>query len=810
MKRLKSFLSIGESTNPSGKRRLILSWKVWTIFALVVFLFYYIALPGKLFNDPFSTVLLDRNQELLSASIADDGQWRFPEGIAVPEKFAEAIILFEDKRFQSHWGVDPRSFARAIQQNIEAGDVVSGGSTITMQVIRLSRKGRNRSVYEKMIEMILASRLEFRYTKEEILALYAAHAPFGGNVVGLEAACWRYFGRDPSQLSWGEAALLAVLPNAPSLLHPGKNRDLLREKRNRLLIKLRDAGKIDAFTCSLAMDEVIPEEPKPLPRLARHLLDRAVKEGNGGKKIVTTLQLDLQVRVEQILGDHHQRLKGNHVFNGAALVAEVNTGNVLAYVGNTSTENDAAFSGSVDCIQAPRSTGSILKPFLFAAMLDEGKTLPKTLWPDIPLQINGFTPKNFSKEFDGAVPADKALIRSLNVPAVNMLRTYRYEKFHSLLEQMGMSTLRFEPDHYGLSLILGGAEGTLWDITGMYGSSARILNRYFERKGKNRYSPADIHALNFHASTEDSVPLKEDHEFDATSWLSAAAIYQTFDVLKEVYRPGEESGWRNFYSSKKIAWKTGTSFGHRDAWAVGVTPDYVVGVWIGNADGEGRPGLTGTDAAAPLMLDVFSQLQGQHWFQEPYNELEQITVCKKSGFRSTTRCEELDTLWVATKGLLSQSCPFHKKIHLTTDKKFRVHSDCDRVSKMVSTNWFVLPPVQEYYYKSKNLYYKSLPPFRKDCQPSQGIGAMDLIYPKHDARIYVPRELDGKPGQAVFELAHRDPGTIVFWHLDGDYIGSTQKHHFLPLNPSEGPHTLTLVDASGEYLERRFEVLSKR
>lgn len=808
MKRLRSLLDILKSDGSSGKRSFLRSWKVWTGVLVIALVIYYFALPQTLFNDPYSTVLLDRNREMLSASIADDGQWRFPEGGKVPGKFSEALILFEDTRFQSHMGVDPRSFARALRQNIEEGEIVSGGSTITMQVIRLSRKGRSRTILEKMIEMILATRLEWRFSKEEIMALYAAHAPFGGNVVGLEAACWRYFGRDPSQLSWGEAALLAVLPNAPSMIHPGKNRTLLREKRNKLLMRLRDAGKIDAFTCELAMEEGIPEEPKPLPRLARHLLDLVVKQGNGGRKIVTTLQVDLQTRVEQILNDHHQRLKGNQVFNGGAIVVETNTGNVLAYIGNTAVEQ-SAYSGNVDVIQAPRSTGSILKPFLFAALIDEGKTLPHSLWADIPIQINGFTPKNFSHEYDGAVPADKALIRSLNVPAVNMLRSYRYEKFHSLLQQMGMTTLRFNPDHYGLSLILGGAEGTLWDITGMYASSARILNRYFERRGKNRYSSADIHPLNFYVDPSDTLETKEEDP-EATSWLSAAAIYQTFDALKEVYRPGEESGWRHFHSSKKIAWKTGTSFGHRDAWAVGVTPEYVTGVWIGNADGEGRPGLTGTDAAAPVMLDIFSQLPGQRWFQEPFTELEQITICRKSGFRNTPICDEVDTMWVASKGLLSTSCPYHKRVHLTSDKKYRVHSDCEKVSKMIPSNWFVLPPVQEYYYQHKNPYYKELPPFRTDCQPTQGIGAMELVYPRQNARIFVPRELDGSPGKAVFELAHRDAGTTVYWHLDGNFVGSTQETHYLALNPPEGAHTLTLVDASGEFLERHFLVLAKR
>ena len=476
-----------------GKSRIRLILCV-TFVALVI---YYFCLPNVIFADPYSTVLEDQKGELLSASIANDGQWRFPEVYTVPEKFAQALITFEDKRFKNHLGVDLRSLGRAMKQNIQAGEVKSGGSTITMQVIRLSRKGKSRSLFQKAIEIIFATRLEFRYSKDEIIGLYASHAPFGGNVVGLEAACWRYFGRDPQELSWGEAALLAVLPNAPSLIHPGKNRFRLKSKRDKLLDRLFETKAIDAFTCSLAKDEPIPDAPQGLPRYARHLLARASNEGFAQMKIHSTIQAQLQLRVEQILHDHHQRLKANQVFNGAAIVVEVSTGNVIAYVGNTEVQERGHYGDAVDVITSPRSTGSILKPFLFAAMLEEGKMLSRTLQPDIPTMINGFAPQNFSLSYDGAAPASKALIRSLNIPAVYELRNYRYEKFHSLLKNIGMSTLDKPADHYGLSLILGGAEGTLWDITGMYASMARTLNNFFEHPGKNKYDRSDFHSLHY-------------------------------------------------------------------------------------------------------------------------------------------------------------------------------------------------------------------------------------------------------------------------------------------------------------------------
>lgn len=778
--------------------------RIALILGAVLLLWYWVCLPDPLFDTPCSTVLEDRGGELLGASIAGDGQWRFPRRDSVPEKFALALIAFEDKRFRSHPGVDLLSLGRALRQNIRAGKVVSGGSTISMQVIRLSRMGKSRSVLEKMLEMVLATRLELRYTKDEILACYASHAPFGGNVVGLDAACWRYFGRSPEALSWGEAAMLAVLPNSPSLIHLSKNREKLKIKRDKLLDNLRGLGLIDEMACNLAKDEPIPPSPLPLPRYARHLLARAAHEGHKGERVRSTVALSMQARVEQIVDDHHRSLAGNHIFNLAALVLDVKTGEALAYVGNTTPHTTENHGSDVDVVTSPRSTGSILKPFLYAAALDEGKILPHSLLPDVPTLISGFAPRNFTKEYDGAVAADQALIRSLNVPAVHLLRQYRYEKFHAMLQDLGMTTLHEPADHYGLSLILGGGEGTLWDIAGMYASMARTLNNYFEHPGKNKYNPADFHPAVYLADTA----ARKVPDLQANTVVSASSIYLTFEALKELYRPGEETGWRHFASTKKIAWKTGTSFGLRDGWAIGVTPDHMVGVWVGNADGEGRPGLTGTEVASPVMFDIFSQLDGGRWFQRPEFEMDTINICTKSGQRATPLCEETATEWVPRAGLQSSPCSYHQRVHLSPDRRYRVNADCEAIDNMVTANWFVLPAVQEFYFRSKNLSYRPLPPYRRDCQNASFVSAMELIYPKAGARIFVPRELDGTPSTVIFELAHRSARAQVFWHLDGSFIGTTRKNHRMSLQPGKGRHTLTLVDESGEFLERDFNIIS--
>lgn len=776
----------------------------WITLCLIIAVPYYFSLPRVLFHDPYSTVLQDRQGELLSAGIADDGQWRFPEGHTVPDKFAQALITYEDKRFYNHIGVDPLALIRAIRQDAAARAIVSGGSTISMQVIRMSRKGRARTAWEKVLEILLATRLEWRYSKNEILSLYASHAPFGGNVVGLDAACWRYFGRPSSQLSWGEAALLAVLPNAPSMMHPGRNREQLKKKRDRLLVRLQQAGLIDEETQTLSGAEVIPEAPQPLPGLAHHLLVRAEKDGYSGTVVNSTIRRDLQAQVESVVKDHHVRLRSNEIHNVAALVLDVETGDALSYVGNVPGRK-AIHESEVDVITAPRSTGSILKPFLYAAMLDEGQLLPRALLPDVPMMINGFVPRNFTRQYDGAVHADEALIRSLNVPAVHLLRLYRYEKFYNLLRSMGMRSLNRPADHYGLSLILGGAEGTLWDIAGMYASMARTLNHFGEFPGENRYDRRDFHVPVYRTDNRRDTTLRT---LEPSSWLGAASIYQTFDALTELSRPGEESGWRNFNSSRKIAWKTGTSFGFRDGWAIGVTPNYVVAVWAGNADGEGRPGLTGTDAAAPVMFDIFSRLTDRSWFDAPRAEMKQVSLCAQSGQRKTDLCPDTYIAWVVGAGLSSAPCSYHKRVHLSNDHRFRLHRSCATAPEIESVTWFVLPPLEEHFYRNRHLSFKPLPPFRADCAQSENQNVMSLIYPKVNARIFIPRELDGHMGQVVFELAHRNPEVTVHWHVDGTYVGTTKAKHFRPLYASPGRHMLTVVDENGVSLQVPFEAIS--
>ncbi len=694
----------------------------------ILLLGYIFCLPRNLFKGvSYSTVVESAEGDLLGARIAADGQWRFPPCDTVPERFATALIQFEDRHFRYHPGVNPVSLLRAARDNFRNGRIVSGGSTITMQVIRLSRQ-KERTLWQKLIESVLATRLELRYSKRKILSLYASHAPFGGNVVGLEAASWRYFGRPASELSWGESATLAVLPNAPSTLHPGRGREELLKKRNRLLHRLLEHGDISPETYEAACEEPLPAEPLPLPSLASHYVERCPK----GERTHTGISLPLQMAVEAVVNRRSDELAQEGIADMAAVVIDNASGAIAAYVGNSSQERQRP-GRQVDIAASPRSTGSILKPFLYEAALQEGTILPRTLLADVPVNLSGFAPQNFDRQFYGAVPADEALARSLNVPSVFLLRQYGIPKFWSVLRDAGLSTITQTPEHYGLSLILGGAEARLDEVTAAYSAFVR---------GEAPFS-------------------------------DALARWYTFESLKEVNRP-DQLDWRLIGSVRKAAWKTGTSYGFRDAWAVGMTPAYTIGVWAGNAEGQGVPGLVGARAAGPVMFDILNLLPfSDAWFDEPDGGV-WAEVCKDSGHLAGPGCPAVSML-LPEKGLESDPCPYH------------------------GSGEFVLPPAMEWFYR------QSHPEYTGTRKVSAG-AAIQFIYPQNGAVLVLPRQLSGAVEGIVFRVAHHRPDATLWWHMDNGYIGETTLRHEMLLAPAPGHHVLTVVDQDGSVASVSFTI----
>lgn len=762
-------------------KRLSVTKKV--ILCILAFLVtgYIFCLPRHLFHVPYSTVVTDRNEELLGARIASDGQWRFPPRNTTPEKIKECLITFEDKHFYHHWGVNPFAIGRAFYQNVKNKRIVSGGSTLTMQTIRLARN-ESRTFREKLIEMIWATRLEFRASKEEILSMYISHAPFGGNVVGLDAAAWRYFGHSADDLSWAESAMLAVLPNAPAMIHLSKGRKTLLDKRNRLLKQLLEKKTIDSSTYELAISEPLPDEPHALPQIAPYLVSRFYQERNG-EYSRSTINKGIQTQVEDLAERWSNEFGRSDIRNLAILVIDIPSNQVVAYCGNVHFDRKQG-GNQVDVIQAPRSTGSILKPFLYYAMLQEGSLLPDMLLPDVPVNINGFTPQNFSMQFEGAVPASEALARSLNIPAVTMLQRYGVPKFHSFLQQIGLKTINRSSSHYGLSLILGGAEATLWDVTNAYAMMGRSLLQLPQRSC--------------------SLLLPTSRITESTDPFQPGAVWQTFDALKEVNRP-EEIDWKSIPSMQTIAWKTGTSYGFRDAWAVGVTPRYAVSVWVGNATGEGKPGLVGAQTAGPVLFDIFNLLPSSSWFTRPAGIFVEAEVCRKSGHLKGRFCDETDTLLVLPAGLRTEACPYHHLVTLSANESQRIYENCANTEPTLRKSWFTLPPVWEWYYKQHHPEYKPLPPFKAGCGEDT-FQPMQFIYPPMNARIKLPKQLDGSKGFLTVELAHNNPNATVFWHLDETYQAQTQDFHKISLQPAAGKHSLTAVDGEGNTISTTFFV----
>lgn len=746
----------------------------------------------------FSKVLYSRENKLLGAKISKDGQWRFPATKSVPENYAQCIVNYEDKRFYAHIGIDPLSVLRAIYQNYKTGEIKSGGSTITMQLARLLLGNPKRSIFNKIKESLLAVGIEFNLNKSEILNWYTSLAPYGGNVVGLNAALWRYFQRDEIELSWAEAALLSVLPNQPSYIHLEKNRKLLYLKRNRLLNLLFSKGIIDKSLYELSILEEIPDKIFNMPQVSNLLLSYLISKYPQKHQFNTTIDASIQTKFSDISIKYTKAFKQNEIHNLAILLVSNQTGEVLSYLANSSDTSKTLRNTKVNNIHSLRSSGSVLKPLLFAAALDRGIISTKQLLPDIPTLISGFRPENYSRMFQGCVPADQCIQQSLNVPAVRLLQQYGVPLFYDKLKALGFTSLFRPSSDYGLALILGGAEIKLWDLANVYGNLANQLIVFQNSKALS------VRNWNMHILSHDSDAMKSETFANSiskslASVLSLGAISLMIQTMMGTEMSNDQSA--NFYNSKsnKIAWKTGTSFGFKDAWCVGLCPEYTAVVWVGNSSGLGRPGLIGLHTAAPLMFELIGQLNCSATWPIPYGEMHPIAVCKTSGYLPSPDCEEIDTIWNPIKINELDVCPYHHSYYVDESEKYRIFYDCDLKGHL--KNYFVLPPVMESYYKINNPGYVSIPPVRNDCRSfqDQRINKMEFVYPDKGTEVFIPVDLTDNTQKIVLKATHKDNQAHIHWFIDGVYLGSTDANpHEWAIDPKIGKHQIYIMDDTGE------------
>ena len=803
---------------PPGKLHASLRVLLVVLCLAATWLAVRFTLPSPIVPSLHSTAAFDRNGDLLGASAGGDGQWRFPRGDSVPERFRKAILAAEDRRFRWHPGVDPVAVVRALRHNLSSPAGRQGASTITMQLARLSRKARGatteRGWRAKLLETWLALRMELALSKDEILALYCAHAPFGGNVVGLEAASWRWYGKSPAELSWGEAAALAAIPKAPHRLRPQGDKDALRERRAWILSTLARQGEMDSMGRSLADAEPLPLAPKALPRETPHLLELLKSQGPG-RRWATGIDLNLQRSLSLLAREHRQELLSQGIKGLGVIVCELPEDGsapvVRAWIGGIQDGEDGSH---VDLALAPRSTGSTLKPFLYGQLLDQGRILPKQWLLDVPSRYGDFRPQNASGVWEGLVPANAALARSLNVPWVRQLRELGVEPFHAFLRDAGLWHLFRPAGDYGLALALGAGEASLAELVALYAAlGSNGISRPLDIGRSREGEPSRIAGPPAGGGATGS--LKAAHKaFLATSpdeqarrILSPGANWLVLEALRLPGRSEEEAAWKAWAGSRPVAWKTGTSFGHRDAWAIGVTPRWVVGVWAGNPMGDGRPHLWGSSAAAPLLFRTLPllALDNRSWFQAP-TDLVGIEVCPDTRWKRSSLCPSGTVDLAPAAARSAPPDPYHRVFHLDS-AGFQVDAGCEPTFSHELDTLLVPPPGAASYMESVHPgLLPRLPSPRSDCKDLPKVANMEILLPENGSTLTLPIDLTGTPQNMVAEVRHRLPSAVIRCFLDQRDLGRNDRFRSWSFRPEVGPHTLTCSDDLGETVRSEFRV----
>ncbi|HFC01184.1 MAG TPA: penicillin-binding protein 1C [Phaeodactylibacter sp.] len=750
------------------KKRILLS------FFLITFLVIALT-PIPNLDLAYSKVVYDKNGQLLSARIADDEQWRFPILDDLPVPLEKAIVYFEDEYFYRHPGVNPVSIIKAIYLNFKAKKIVRGGSTITMQVMRMYYGNRKRTFPQKIIEMLGALKLSILYSKKEVLKMWASVAPFGGNTVGAATASWRYFNRNLNQLSWAEYATLAVLPNTPSQVHMQKNVAALKKKRDFLLRKLHDNRLLDDTELQLALDEEIQFEQKMIPQQSMHFMEFLSKKYPKKNIYHSTIDPIYQKLLSDILNEYSAIYQFDGIENAAATIIDIEQNEVVAYVGNT--QHKGAAMRFVDCVQAPRSYGSLLKPLLYTYAIDQGYFLPNEIIKDIPTNIKGFIPKNFDRKFRGIVPMNQMVSQSLNVPAVRILNYVGMESFHHLLTQdLGFSHINKDPNYHGLSLILGGAECSMWEISRAY-------------KGLIRNQLQLENAFNEVKCLKNEVDKKHNFSFHPQScWYALKA-------MMSLNRPKEEQNFGKM-GGQKIAWKTGTSYGHRDAWSVGANNKYVVAVWVGNEIGGGVYHLTGVKKAAPILFRMMRHLDEGGELEEQNVWAKKVKVCSQSGMLKGNLCTQTYDLFVPKNAHQLRNCNHHQIIYTKNNH-----------SILTKDTLYYLNPVEDYYHTQYFGQSMSLPASAKSNNEFNT--SLRIVYPERNAVILVPKKLNQKYSKVKFRASSTMKENTLFWFLDGDFLKKTNPPHQLHVELKEGNHTILINDSFGNKDELPFSVVKR-
>ena len=719
----------------------------------------------------YSRLILSDEQKLLNASLSTDQQWRMKAGIKeVSPLLIKTLIYKEDRWFRFHPGVNPVAFSRAIWQNVASGKRVSGASTITMQVVRMLEP-RERTIPNKLIECFRALQLELHHSKNEILELYINLLPYGGNIQGIKAASFLYFGQEPQALSLAQIVTLAIIPNDPNHLRLGINNENIVKVRNIWLKKLSKRGIFDKPALDDALLEPLSarryDAPKEVPHLARLLAQKYPSEAI----IRTFINPRIQDFVENTVSNEVAQYRGMGVGNAAVVLIDNHTHTVIAYTGSAGfMENQ--FQGQVDGASALRSPGSALKPFLYALAMDRGLITPKTILQDIPQNFNGYRPLNYDETFRGRLPASQALALSLNIPAVDLANRVGVELFNEKLSQGGLKWIAQRKKTLGLSVILGGCGVTLTELTDLYSCMATNGLKY---------------TLRFTAEDEKSVP---------DTLFSPQSAWMIHEILTGLKRPDLPNNFENSVNLPHIAWKTGTSYGRRDAWSFGYNPDYTIGVWVGNFDGTGVPELSGADFATPILFKIFNYLtfnQKPAWFKRPAG-LDFRLVCSESGLPPGESCTNL-----VMDDYIPAVSPNRKCDHLIpmfVDEAGSM-SYCRSCMPQAGyrTEYFPnLSPGLIAFYEEEQIPYRKMPPHNPSCNRVYHNDS-PVITSLTDEKEYILYASAKQQLQLAF-TATSDVNK-VYWYINYKFFKEASRGQKLFFTPAAGMVKISCSDDKG-------------
>lgn len=731
-------------------------------------------LPKEKLHRPSSTLIYDRNDQLLRAFTAHDDIWRMPcDRDEIPSLLVDMVTAYEDRWFRRHPGVNPVSIVRAAIGNIRAGEIVSGGSTLTMQIARMMEP-KERTIAAKLVEMFRAVQLELLYSKDELLELYFNLAPYGGNIEGITSAARLYFGKPVGTLSVGEIALLTALPRSPTELRPDAHPDRARRAREKVLRRLMENGTISVRQYSDASSEPIPSDRQRLPFRAPHL-SRLLRDTHPDQpRLTTTIDLRTQEICTNLLRRHIAPLRSKDISNGAVVVIHNRTHEVRAMVGSADFFEETS-SGQVNGARAPRSPGSALKPFVYAAALDQGLISERSMLEDVPVDFSGYRPVNYDETCHGIVTARQALMHSLNVPAINLCAALTEKSIYPLLKKARLSTLTRSQELYGLPIILGACEVNLLELTNLYAALAN----------EGLHVPYRL--------------LMDESVRDGRRLFSEAAAYVVTEILTEVERPDLPSCWESARNLPKVAWKTGTSYGHRDAWSIGYNPEYTIGVWVGNFSGRGAPALVGAEAAAPLLFDVFNALSGngtQAWFEQP-STVDTRPVCALSGMPASEICpttrEELHIPGTSPWA----TCSVHRHIAVDDQTGHRLCPHCRQGRPHhveIVAQW---PPKLATWMARNGHPVDEIPSHYPGCG-SRIAGRGPIIRSPSTNCDYLLREgVDTRYQQILLDASVPNTVEQIYWFLDGELLHTCPPEQQVFYTPAPGRHTLLCMDDLG-------------